>query len=58
MCGIAGLFGKCSSRDKMQRMLGGLRRRGPDDFGAWTNDEKQISLGHTRLSIIDLTAPS
>jgi asparagine synthase (glutamine-hydrolysing) len=56
MCGIAGLFGKCSSRDKMQRMLGGLRRRGPDDFGAWTNDEKQISLGHTRLSIIDLTA--
>ena len=33
-------------------MIGALRHRGPDEFGAW-RDENAL-LGHARLSIIDL----
>lgn len=35
-----------------ERMVGALRHRGPDEFGAW-RDERAF-LGHSRLSIIDL----
>jgi len=56
MCGIAGMFGKAASRERVQRMVLALRRRGPDDAGVWVEDEKQVALGHTRLSIIDLSA--
>lgn len=55
MCGIAGMFGKMTSRDRVQRMVSALRRRGPDDAGVWMDDERQIAFGHTRLSIIDLS---
>jgi asparagine synthase (glutamine-hydrolysing) len=33
-------------------MIGALRHRGPDEFGAWRDG--QALLGHARLSIIDL----
>jgi asparagine synthase (glutamine-hydrolysing) len=35
-------------------MLGQLHHRGPDDAGAWI-DESGLALGHTRLSILDLS---
>jgi len=37
----------------LQKMVQSLGHRGPDDSGYWTT--KDISLGHTRLAIIDLT---
>jgi asparagine synthase (glutamine-hydrolyzing) len=56
MCGIAGMFGEGASREKVQRMVDALRRRGPDDAGVWMDDKGQVALGHARLSIIDLSA--
>ncbi len=56
MCGIAGMFGERASLEKVQRMVGALRLRGPDDAGVWIDREGQVALGHARLSIIDLSA--
>ncbi len=53
MCGICGIFGK---EDKMlvRQMLSTIKHRGPDDEGIYT--DSNISLGHCRLSIIDLSS--
>ena len=68
MCGIFGFF---SSRLKLDEMLSArlesagvaLRHRGPDDFGveAYSSSHSSrepysLSLGHTRLSVIDLSS--
>jgi asparagine synthase (glutamine-hydrolysing) len=53
MCGIAGIFGS-SDIAGVEAMVASMRHRGPDDNGRY-NDER-ITLGHTRLSIIDLTS--
>src|SRR3990172_5176218 len=61
MCGIAGLLDlKRRSGDNELRVLaasmaGALRHRGPDDQGVWVDAEAGVALGHTRLSIIDLS---
>jgi len=56
MCGICGavaLVGPLELGDQVpERMVGALRHRGPDEFGAWRDDA--CFLGHARLSIIDL----
>lgn len=54
MCGIAGYL-STSDRDPLviDRMIAALRHRGPDDQGCETVGS--ISLGSTRLSIIDLS---
>jgi asparagine synthase (glutamine-hydrolysing) len=51
MCGIAGV----SWRDErlVARMIQALAHRGPDQSGVYTDDS--VSLGHRRLSIIDLS---
>lgn len=58
MCGIAGLvrFGGLApdERDAGAAMAATLRHRGPDDIGACVDDYS--SLGHARLSIIDIEA--
>ncbi len=36
-------------------MTARLRHRGPDDSGLWTSDDHDVSLGHRRLSILDLS---
>jgi len=53
MCGICGIAG-VEDRSQMQKMLSVLKHRGPDSSGIYLN--KNISLGHARLSIIDLSA--
>ncbi len=52
MCGIAGIVG--ADRSLVKRMLVRLRHRGPDAAGVLDLPEIGASLGHARLSIIDL----
>ena len=59
MCGIAGAFRILSEAGALEngiveRMCDAMRARGPDAVGYWQNPEANISLGHRRLSIIDL----
>ena len=61
MCGIAGSAwtrqGAPLPHDILVRMTDALRHRGPDDSGHYespTDQESACSLGHRRLSIIDL----
>jgi asparagine synthase (glutamine-hydrolysing) len=51
MCGIAGFNWKDPSA--IEAMADAMKHRGPDDRGTYL-DEK-VSLGHTRLSILDLS---
>lgn len=51
MCGICGFTYRDESLIK--RMNDSIRHRGPDDDGIYVSDD--ISLGHRRLSIIDLS---
>lgn len=53
MCGIAALLSPDPNRHvQMRRMLDALQHRGPDGEGIY-HDER-VTLGHRRLSIIDL----
>ncbi len=59
MCGIAGALRIASEAGALEngiveRMCDAMRARGPDAVGYWHNPEANISLGHRRLSIIDL----
>jgi asparagine synthase (glutamine-hydrolysing) len=51
MCGICGFTGRDDAL--LERMKDAIRHRGPDADGSWSDG--QISLGHRRLSIVDLS---
>jgi len=51
MCGICGI--NWSDRDLIEKMANILHHRGPDQKGTLVDDN--VSLGHRRLSIIDLS---
>lgn len=53
MCGICGCYEASEPADPelIQRMLGALRHRGPDGSGYYRDES--VTLGHTRLAIID-----
>lgn len=57
MCGITGIFqlntNKVSEQD-IKTMISSIKHRGPDGDGFFINDT--VALGHTRLSIIDLSS--
>src|SRR5688572_30616897 len=56
MCGIAGILSFNRSIDHstlVRQMTDAIAHRGPDAAGYFTDD--QVSLGHRRLSIIDLS---
>ncbi|HVM80669.1 MAG TPA: asparagine synthase (glutamine-hydrolyzing) [Stellaceae bacterium] len=62
MCGIAGFLaspdawpGKDRAQDIVVAMRDALAHRGPDDRGAWLDEEAGIAFGFRRLSIIDLS---
>ena len=61
MCGLTGVWdrsGKLSAEEQhaiLRRMTGTLHHRGPDDRGDWLDPQAGLGLGHTRLSIIDLS---
>jgi len=52
MCGITGFFG-LEDKPLLMKMTDKIEHRGPDDFGYFT--DRNICLGHRRLSIIDLS---
>ncbi|MDO8748133.1 MAG: asparagine synthase (glutamine-hydrolyzing) [Candidatus Omnitrophota bacterium] len=52
MCGICGFYGM-KDRPLLEAMAGVLVHRGPDDSGFY--EDERVSLGHRRLSIIDLS---
>jgi asparagine synthase (glutamine-hydrolysing) len=54
MCGILGVTDYVSI-ELFSHALNQISHRGPDDSGTWF-DEGYITLGHRRLSIIDLSA--
>ena len=58
MCGITGFWRPSGLRDGegaiLEKMMQTLWHRGPDGSGAYTNAQRGIAMGHTRLSIIDL----
>ncbi|MBT3817685.1 MAG: asparagine synthase (glutamine-hydrolyzing) [Candidatus Magasanikbacteria bacterium] len=54
MCGIAGIISSQSIlSNQVPKMIASMKHRGPDDEGFHHN--KQISIGQSRLSIIDLS---
>ncbi|MEP7314619.1 MAG: asparagine synthase (glutamine-hydrolyzing) [Pseudomonadota bacterium] len=57
MCGIVAIMSQGGTIDgaSMGNALRTLHHRGPDGHGTWTSARSQIVLGHTRLSIIDLS---
>lgn len=60
MCGIAGIFLDPKIADPRQfasitAMTATLYHRGPDGGGTWIDAESGVSLGHRRLSIVDLS---
>ena len=62
MCGIFGFYlnRRLNEKDLLLGKSGmkALRHRGPDYSNYWTSIENGIFLGHTRLSIIDLSEQS
>jgi asparagine synthase (glutamine-hydrolysing) len=60
MCGVVGILDSAFSnpsalRDAVSAMTAQLTHRGPDDLQIWTEPKSGIALGHTRLSILDLS---
>jgi asparagine synthase (glutamine-hydrolysing) len=51
MCGITGFYG-FEDKSLLKKMTETISHRGPDDSGYYS--DKDVSLGHKRLSIIDL----
>lgn len=54
MCGICGAVGKKGA--SVRAAIDSTVHRGPDDRGEWDSPDLSVSLGHNRLSIIDLSA--
>jgi asparagine synthase (glutamine-hydrolysing) len=58
MCGICGVArpnGPPIDAEAVRAMAHTMRHRGPDDEGVWRSPDGRVSLGHRRLSIIDLS---
>ena len=56
MCGICGIIHLDGSKvdpEGIRLMSSFLHKRGPDAYGVWHSEN--VSLGHTRLSIVDLS---
>jgi asparagine synthase (glutamine-hydrolysing) len=56
MCGIVAMFSTNQqiSSDLMEKATQALNHRGPDGNGNWFSKNRNVGLGHTRLSIIDI----
>lgn len=60
MCGINLIYAFSASappvdREELLRTRDAMRTRGPDDAGEWHSSDGRMSMGHRRLSIIDVS---
>lgn len=56
MCGIAGFCNlKGDGKRNIDRMNRRMSHRGPDASGTWASEDGAVTLGHQRLSIVDLS---
>jgi asparagine synthase (glutamine-hydrolysing) len=55
MCGIAGVIGDRRAAELVQGMVDMQRHRGPDGEGVFIDPSGDVSLGHRRLAILDLS---
>ena len=58
MCGICGVIDLTQKdlKQQLEKMVKSLHHRGPDDRGIEIFENNRVALGHTRLSIHDLSA--
>jgi asparagine synthase (glutamine-hydrolysing) len=59
MCGIAGILSTSLEQIAefhLKKMTTAIAHRGPDGEGLWTNETKNVLLGHRRLAVIDLSS--
>jgi len=54
MCGIFGAIGRKLPDSAVENVLEVLRHRGPDGRGVFEDSSAQVTLAHTRLTVIDL----
>jgi asparagine synthase (glutamine-hydrolysing) len=58
MCGISGIIhfnNNPVEQDDIALLEKAIKHRGPDGQAVWFNNQRNIVLGHTRLSILDLS---
>ena len=60
MCGISGIYSLSKEKipnldTKLNFLNKTLKHRGPDFSDIWVHENRALGLGHTRLSIIDLS---
>jgi len=57
VCGIVGIVGarNQSAGPLVEGMVKAILHRGPDGDGVWSDEDRGIGLGHSRLAIIDLS---
>ena len=58
MCGITGIISKNPQlvfEERIQSAIKCLNHRGPEGNGTWMNEDRSVAMGHSRLSIIDLS---
>ncbi len=55
MCGIVVLVGARNTTAAVTSAVAALHHRGPDATGTWIDHAAGVGLGHTRLSIIDVS---
>lgn len=56
MCGIAGFCNRPKNwKSDIEIMKAQMTHRGPDAEGVWASEQKDVVLGHRRLSILDLS---
>ncbi|MDC7278804.1 asparagine synthase (glutamine-hydrolyzing) [Butyrivibrio fibrisolvens] len=55
MCGIAGFFGNDFWKNTIIKMNDRMIHRGPNAQEYWHSDDDEMTFGHVRLSILDLS---
>jgi asparagine synthase (glutamine-hydrolysing) len=62
MCAIVGFWDSSKQAEpaELERVVAGMAsvlvHRGPDDQGAWADENEPLALGHRRLAILDLSS--
>lgn len=56
MCGILSIIsgGAPIETRRVEAGLEAMKHRGPDGSGIWMSEDRRVSLGHVRLSIVDI----